>query len=320
MKINISKGIFMLTMIMSIIITLSSNNIMMTWISMEINMISFMPMMTKSKKSTDQPMKYFIVQSLSSSMMLMSVMMNSILEVTPGSSIILLTSMLMKMGMMPFHLWLPSTMNSLSWENCFILSTIQKIPPTTIMSQMMDLKQMIFPMILSSMMGSITALNQLSMKKIMAYSSISNSTWMIMSMYLSIKMFTIMFSSYFLITFMLMNKMNVNNMLYMNQMKSMNNLKKMSMSITILSMSGMPPLLGFLPKWMILQSMVKLSITLSITMIVSAAISTMVYIKMISPMMMSAMTTKKTKKEKKYKEYDIMINITSIPMMMVLKS
>nr|YP_011014849.1 NADH dehydrogenase subunit 2 [Gergithus yunnanensis]WQB38530.1 NADH dehydrogenase subunit 2 [Gergithus yunnanensis] len=319
MKINASKNLFMLIMMLSTIMTMSSNNMLMTWIALEINMISIMPILTKSKKSTDQPMKYFIIQSTSSSLMLMSIMLNSITEESPTSSIILMTSMLMKMGMMPFHLWFPPLMNKMTWENCLILSTIQKIPPTIIMTQMMNIKTMLIPMAISSFMGPISALKQLSMKKIMAYSSISNSTWLISSLYLSKQMFLMFFLTYSTLTMMMMSKMNKNNILYMNQVTTMSYMKKLSLSITMLSMSGMPPLLGFLPKWMILQNLIKFSTILPMMMILSSILATFIYIKMTNPMMTNLTMMKKTKKEKKSKNYETIINLLGIPMMMTLK-
>nr|YP_011014823.1 NADH dehydrogenase subunit 2 [Gergithus frontilongus]WQB38504.1 NADH dehydrogenase subunit 2 [Gergithus frontilongus] len=319
MKINLSKMMFITMTMISSIMTMSSNNVMMTWMTMEINMISFMPLMTKSKKMKDQPMKYFIIQSIASSLMLMSMMVNSILESSPSSSTTLLASMLMKMGMIPFHLWMPSTMQKLSWNKCFILSTIQKIPPTIIMTQMMKTNLLIMPMMLSSVLGPMTALKQLSLKKIMAYSSIANSTWIILSMKMSKQMFMIFFLTYSTITMMLMKNMKTNKFNFTNQLNLYKNSKKLSMSMNMMSMSGMPPLLGFFPKWMILQNLINSSMIMSTTMIISSTISTMVYIKMMSTMMMNMSTTKKTKKEKTKKELDLMINLIGIPMMLTTK-
>nr|YP_011014836.1 NADH dehydrogenase subunit 2 [Epyhemisphaerius bistriatus]WQB38517.1 NADH dehydrogenase subunit 2 [Epyhemisphaerius bistriatus] len=320
MKINLSKLMFLLLTVNSTIMIVSSNNIMMTWVSMEINMISFLPILTKSKKSIDQPMKYFIVQSVSSSLMLMSMLKSSVLEETPNSSMILTASMLMKMGMMPFHLWLPPLMQKNSWENCLIMSTIQSIPPTTVMAQMTDLKLMILPMMLSSIVGPISALKQFSMKKIMAYSSIANSTWMISAMFISKYMFLMFFSVYSTLTILLMKKLKNNNIMYLNQISTMSNIKKVNLSTMMLSLSGIPPLLGFFPKWVILKTMIKFSTIIPMTMLMSSAISTFIYIKMTSPMMMSMSMIKKTKKETLKKNMTLMINLIGIPVVMTLSS
>nr|QJQ26919.1 NADH dehydrogenase subunit 2 [Hemisphaerius rufovarius] len=319
MKINSSKKLFLSTMIMSTIMMISSNNMLMMWVSMEINMIAFLPMMTKSKKLKDQPMKYFIVQSVSSSIMLMSIMINSTMETAPGFSIMLMTSMLMKTGMMPFHLWLPNIMEKLSWENCMIISTIQKIPPTIIITQLISLKMMLMSMMLSSVMAPITALKQLSTKKIMAYSSISNSSWMILSMYNSKQLFWLFMLIYSMLTMSIMNKMKMNNIMYTNQMSSMNKMTKLSMTISILSLSGIPPLLGFLPKWIILQNSIEMTMILTITLVISSTISSFIYMKMSSTMMMMKSATKKNKKEKNMKNYDLILNTMGIPMMMSMK-
>nr|YP_010990565.1 NADH dehydrogenase subunit 2 [Kodaianella bicinctifrons]WOW98879.1 NADH dehydrogenase subunit 2 [Kodaianella bicinctifrons] len=320
MKTNLTKMTMMSIMITTIIMVTSSNNILFSWMSMEINLISFLPILTESKKMTDQPMKYFIVQSLSSSTMLMSILMNSIIESPLNESIILMTSMLMKMGMMPFHLWMPNLMQSMTWMNCFIMSTMQKISPTILISQTMNFHIMMYPMILSLIASPISTINQLSTKKIMAYSSISNSPWMIMSMMISKTKFIMFMIIYSMITVMIMKSMKKMNFMFINQSLNKSNKKKLSMIINILSMSGMPPMLGFVPKWIILQSMINISIMMVSSMIISSILSMFIYMKMISTMMMTASTTKKTKKEIAEKENNMTINLLTLPLMVLFKS
>nr|YP_011014810.1 NADH dehydrogenase subunit 2 [Gergithoides gibbosus]WQB38491.1 NADH dehydrogenase subunit 2 [Gergithoides gibbosus] len=320
MKINMSKTLFLMVMMITVMMMMSSNNIMILWMSMEINMISFLPILTKSKKSMDQPMKYFIIQSVSSSIMLMSTMLNTMTELPLDSSLVLMTSMLMKMGMMPFHLWLPSTMQKITWENCMILSTIQKIPPVLILNQIIKFKMMILPMVLSSILGSIAAINQVSFKKIMAYSSISNSTWMISSIFFSKQMFLVFMMVYSMLTITIMKKMKTENIMYMNQMNTMKKDSKLNFTINMMSLSGIPPLLGFLPKWFILQNMIQFSSFMSIVMILSSCISTFIYMKIASMMMIEMTITKKMKKEKSMYNISMMMNLTGIPMMIMLKS
>nr|YP_010274405.1 NADH dehydrogenase subunit 2 [Pochazia guttifera]UJT96849.1 NADH dehydrogenase subunit 2 [Pochazia guttifera] len=320
MKINLTKMMMLLTMFLSIMTALSTSSMLMIWTMMEINLMSFLPIMTKSKSMKDQPMKYFIVQSLASSIMLMSMLMNSMTETPLGSSIMLMSSLLMKMGLLPFHMWVPMIMKPMTWENCFILMTMQKIVPTIIMSQMVGLKLMLMPMCLTMVMAPIMAIKQMSMKTIMAYSSISNSPWMIMSLMNSKSQFVTFFSIYTVINMMIIKKMKIMNFMFLNQVKTQSNPNKMSIIVNILSMSGMPPMIGFFPKWMILQSTMNFSLVIAMSMVTSSILSTFIYMKMISPILMITSMSKKTTMKKKWTENDLVVNTTGTILCLMMKS
>nr|YP_010990617.1 NADH dehydrogenase subunit 2 [Diostrombus politus]WOW99035.1 NADH dehydrogenase subunit 2 [Diostrombus politus] len=319
MKMNSSKMLFMFMMTISMLMTISSNNILFSWMSMEINLISFIPMLTESKKLKDETMKYLIIQSTSSSLMLMSILMNSILETPLEMSIMMLMSMLMKMGMMPTHLWMPSLMQKISWNKCLIMSTIQKIIPTTIMCQTINFEMMLIPMIISLILSPISGMKQLSTKKMMAYSSISNSPWMISSMLMSKQQFMYFMLIYSTINWMLMSTFNKLNMMYMNQLKKMNKLQKINLISKILSISGMPPMLGFFPKWMIIQTMIIKSMIVSISMILSSMMSMFMYMKMTSTTILNMSTKKKNLISMKSNIMFSIINMMGIPLSMILK-
>nr|ACI95012.1 NADH dehydrogenase subunit 2 [Sivaloka damnosus] len=320
MKMNLTKMMMITTMMLSTLMTVSSNSLLISWMSLEINTMTFIPLMTKSKKMSDQTMKYFIIQSISSSLMFMSIMMNSMIETPLEESMLFMVSMLMKMGIMPFHLWMPSLMKAMSWMNCMIMTTMQKISPTIMITQVMSIKMILPFMILSLIMGPMSNLNQTSTKKIMAFSSISNSSWMIMSNYISkfqFSMFVFIYSTLNILTMNILKKMNST---FINQMMTKSNFYKLNLSTNLFSMSGMPPFLGFIPKWIILQSSIQVSMTMLISMILSSMISTYIYLSMMKPMMMNMISSLKNKKEKKKNFLDISINLVGTPMMIVLKT
>nr|QRI61349.1 NADH dehydrogenase subunit 2 [Pochazia shantungensis] len=320
MKINVTKMMMLFTMFLSALTAMSTSSMLMIWTMMEINLMSFLPIMTKSKSMKDQPMKFFIIQSLASSMMLMSMLINSMTETPLSSSIMLMSGLLMKMGLLPFHMWVPMIMKPMTWENCFILMTMQKIIPTIFMAQMMSLKMLMTPMCLTMIMAPIMAIKQLSLKTIMAYSSISNSPWMINSLINSKSQFVTFFSVYTIINFMITKKLKNMNFMFLNQVKTQSKNKKISIIVNILSMSGMPPMLGFFPKWMILQSTMSFSIAMASSMILSSITSTFIYMKMISPMLTMNTMTEKKNKEKNELENDIVVNTAGIIMLLIMKS
>nr|AZZ89097.1 NADH dehydrogenase subunit 2 [Paracatonidia sp. SX-2018] len=320
MKLNSSKMMFLMMMITSTIMMMASNNMILSWMSMEINLISFMPLMTKSKKLNDQTMKYFIIQSLASSTMLMSILMNSTFEAPIEMSIMLMTSMLMKIGLMPFHMWMPNLMQSLEWNTCMLMMTWQKISPVIFTSQMINLYSLTIPMYMSLLLAPMVGMKQTAYSKILAYSSIANSPWMILSSKISKTNFYYFMMIYSMMNIVLMLTLKKNNMIFMNQMNPMSKFTKMMFMIMMLSISGMPPMMGFMPKWMILQSYIDKMLVMSMMMISSSMISTFIYIKMMYPMMMTSSTKKFINSIKEMKLMNFMLmNVMTLPMMLILK-
>nr|WOW99009.1 NADH dehydrogenase subunit 2 [Dictyopharidae sp. 1 WQW-2023a] len=320
MKLNSSNLTFSSMLILTTITVISSNNILMMWMAMEMNLISFMPILTKSKKMKDFSMKYLIIQSTSSSLLLMSILINLIIECPINESVILMISMLMKLGMMPFHLWMPTLMSSSSWNTCMLMMTIQKLIPVSITLQTTQVSMMMTPMILSMIMAPMVMMNQASTKKIMAYSSISNTPLMLMSMMSSKFQFLMFMSTYSMITLSVTNMMKKMNLMYINQMNNQKKWTKIMTTVNMLSMSGMPPMMGFFTKWIAIQLSMQMSITLTISIILSSILTTYTYLNMIIPTMSVLPTNKLTKKSMKKEEFLTMINTIGLPLMMILKS
>nr|QPN51647.1 NADH dehydrogenase subunit 2 [Lycorma delicatula]QPN51660.1 NADH dehydrogenase subunit 2 [Lycorma delicatula]QPN51751.1 NADH dehydrogenase subunit 2 [Lycorma delicatula] len=319
MKMNLSKMMFIMTMTMSIMMTMSSNSMMFSWMSMEINLISFLPLLKKSNKMNEQSMKYLIIQSMSSSIMMTSMIINAIINCPINESILMMMSILMKMGMIPFHLWVPSIMQMMSWEMCMMMMTMQKMIPTIIATQMTSIKLMMMSMIMSMIMAPISGMKQTSLKKLMAYSSISNSPVMIFSLMISKQQFIFLLIMYTTINLTLMNTFKKNNINFLNQINNQTNLTKMSLMISSLSMSGMPPTLGFLMKWMIMKSTICMTPMIPLIMLISSILSTFMYLNMMIPTMTKSNKLKMKKLMKKESIIPIILNLMGIPMMMIFK-
>nr|WOW99152.1 NADH dehydrogenase subunit 2 [Tropiduchidae sp. 2 WQW-2023a] len=319
MKLNLTNMMMMLMITLTTLSILASNSILSSWMMMEINLISFMPMMTKSKNMKDQTMKYFIIQNVSSSIMILSIMFNSTMNTPINTSIMLMTSMMMKMGMVPFHLWMPMIMQSMTWKTCMMFTTWQKLAPTMLTSQILSMKTIMIPMCLSMLIPPISAMNQSSTKKILAYSSISNSPWMVSAALMSKKEFLLFFSSYSILNILTMKILMNNNLMFLNQIKTNDKKTKTEILINFISMSGIPPFTGFLPKWLIMNFFIEKSmIILPTCMILSSIVSSFVYLNMISPIMLSSSKMKKSQKKKNFMNLSTIFNLWGIPTMIFM--
>nr|WHN64459.1 NADH dehydrogenase subunit 2 [Brachytarsina amboinensis] len=253
---NSYKIMFTMMMMISTIISISSNSWLVAWMGLEINLLSFIPLMSDNKlMSTEASMKYFLTQALTSSTILFTIMLMFIYN-NYFLNMMMISSLMMKLGSAPFHYWFIDVMENISWNNNLILMTWQKLAPLILISYMMN-KIIIIYIILSLMISTIKGINQTSIRKLMAYSSVNNLSWMLSSMN-NHKLMMIYFLIYSLMSFSLIMIFNMLKISHMNQLFMMMNNKSMKIFIMLntISMAGMPPFLGFIPKWLVIQELI----------------------------------------------------------------
>nr|QFP99290.1 NADH dehydrogenase subunit 2 [Myrmoplasta mira] len=286
---NVKKILIFSILILSTLITMSSNNWLSMWMGLEMNLMSFIPLikMNKNKKTAQSMMIYFLTQSIGSIIMLFAILMNSfinynIMEMIPQS--LLTISLMIKMAGAPFHFWLPEMMTNMSWMNCFILMTWQKLAPLTILSNIINNNILIF-ILSSAMVGAIGGLNLTSLRKIMAYSSINHLSWMMMMMVMEKTWYNYMLM-YMIIMAMLAIMLKEKNIYFTNQLilHKMSTMEKITISSLMMSMGGMPPFFGFIPKWLTIQNMTNSNMwMLMLFMILLSLITLFYYIRMMYP-------------------------------------
>nr|YP_009485351.1 NADH dehydrogenase subunit 2 [Theretra japonica]AVR43436.1 NADH dehydrogenase subunit 2 [Theretra japonica] len=287
---NSNKMFFLFILFFSTMISISSNSWFGCWIGLEINLLSFIPLISKSNNllTSEASLKYFLTQSIASMNFLFSILLKMILmknfEMNNFISIMINSSLLMKMGSTPFHFWFPNISEGLSWFNNFILMTWQKITPLILMSYYLNFNFLYFIIIMNVMVGAIGGLNQTSLRKLMAFSSINNLGWMIFTLLISENLWMFYFLTYsILISIMFFLFYNLN-MFFINQLfiNNMNFMIKMNLLINFMSLSGLPPFLGFLPKWIVINFlMMNKFYLLTFIMIMSSLITTYFYIRII---------------------------------------
>nr|QEL51244.1 NADH dehydrogenase subunit 2 [Carabus arvensis] len=290
---NLYKMIFLMTLMMGTMISVSSYTWLGTWMGLEINLLSFIPLLKKENDSysTESSIKYFLVQALASTMflfsvmliMLMSNMISDLMNISQFMTMMINSALLLKMGAAPFHFWFPEIIEGMNWINSLILMTWQKIAPMVLLSYTLkSFNYIIFIIMMSTMIGSIGGLNQTSMRKIMAYSSINHLGWMISSFLNNEMIWMIYFSIYSFISMTFVLMMHMFNIYYLKQMYSFMNknlLVKFIMLMNMLSLGGLPPFLGFLPKWMIIQYLSNNFMYLTFFMIMMTLITLFFYLR-----------------------------------------
>nr|AJG04335.1 NADH dehydrogenase subunit 2 [Nephelomyias ochraceiventris]AJG04336.1 NADH dehydrogenase subunit 2 [Nephelomyias ochraceiventris]AJG04337.1 NADH dehydrogenase subunit 2 [Nephelomyias ochraceiventris]AJG04338.1 NADH dehydrogenase subunit 2 [Nephelomyias ochraceiventris]AJG04340.1 NADH dehydrogenase subunit 2 [Nephelomyias ochraceiventris] len=278
-----AKLIFSTSLILGTTITISSNHWVMAWTGLEINTLAILPLISKSHhpRAIEASTKYFLVQATASTLLLFSSMSNAwftgqwdITQLThPMSCMLLTVAISMKLGLVPFHFWFPEVLQGSSLMTSLLLATVMKFPPTILLllaSPSLNPTLLIAMAISSATLGGWMGLNQTQVRKILAFSSISHLGWMVIVLIYNPKLTLITFYLYSLTTaaifFALASTNTLNLSTLMTTWSKIPTLTA-TLMLTLLSLAGLPPLTGFMPKWLIIQELIKQELTTTATII-----------------------------------------------------
>nr|ACA80264.1 NADH dehydrogenase subunt 2 [Northiella haematogaster] len=279
----LTKLISYTSLILGTTITITSNHWTMAWTGLEINTLAIIPLISKSHhpRAIEATTKYFLTQAAASTLLLFSSMTNAwftgqwdISQLTyPPSCLLLTTAIAIKLGLAPFHFWFPEVLQGSSLTTALLLSTLMKLPPTTILlltSHSLNPTLLTTMSILSIALGGWMGLNQTQTRKILAFSSISHLGWMTMIIIYNPKLTLLTFYMYTLMTtsiFLILNTTNTLKLSTLLTSWTKTPTLNATLMMTLLSLAGLPPLTGFLPKWLIIQELTKQEMTTTATAI-----------------------------------------------------
>jgi len=287
---------------------ISRSNWIIVWISLEVNLIRFIPIILtiKTSQETEAAISYFLAQALGSALILYSGLALNSLSFHSIFFYILTTALLIKLGAAPCHFWFPKVINLLSWTNCLILSTWQKIAPLILLAYLLPIpfnKLITCRAALSALIGGLLGLNQTHVRSIIAYSSITHIGWIIGALRINNALSCIIyFSFYCLITapiFLLFKSLNITSS---NQFSTLfsNFFVLLSLTILFLSLAGIPPLTGFLPKWLIILLLSDSRPWLLLSLIVGSFINLFFYLNLSLNILISPISASKFSHKLKY--------------------
>nr|YP_009343071.1 NADH dehydrogenase subunit 2 [Pacifastacus leniusculus]APS87298.1 NADH dehydrogenase subunit 2 [Pacifastacus leniusculus] len=254
--------LFFFTLVLGLGLCISSNSWFGAWVGLELNLMSFIPLISSSNNlySSESSLKYFLIQALASIMIIFSIsftlmMVNFILFFS--------LSLLLKLGAAPFHFWFPQVMEGLNWLQVMILLTIQKIGPMILLSYLMydkySITMVFISSVLSAFIGAVGGMNQTFLRKIMAFSSINHMSWMFFAMIVSEICWLIYFLIYCILSIMVVMSFYLHQAYHFSHLinSGVPTISKMFSMMSLLSLGGLPPFLGFIPKWIVIQEMIK---------------------------------------------------------------
>nr|BBA85483.1 NADH dehydrogenase subunit 2 [Notacanthus chemnitzii] len=317
-------SILMFSMGLGTMLTFASSHWFMAWMGLEINTLAIIPLMAKSHhpRATEATTKYFIIQAVAAALILFASATNAwitgewdIKQLThPLAANTVMLALALKLGLAPLHLWMPEVLQGMTLNTGLIIATWQKLAPMALVYQIAPTVSPTLLMALgitSALVGGWGGIDQTQLRKLLAYSSITHMGWMIIVLKFMPDLMLLNLVIYILMTstvFMALKEISATkiNTLALAWPKAPTLTALLMLSI--LSLAGLPPLTGFMPKWLILQELTKQELPLVATlMAMTALLSLFFYTRMcytmtltISPGTNNNYTTWRLYKMRKY--------------------
>ena len=212
-----------------------------------------------------------------------------------------------KLGAVPFHMWVPDVYEGAPTSVTLFLSTVPKVAAVAMLVRILvdglgamhaywaDLFMVLA--VLSIALGSVVALMQTNIKRLLAYSTISHVGFIMLGFVTGV------ISGYgaavfYVLVYILMSLAAFGIVILLNkkgfeadQISDFKGLSKYSpwfalmMLVVMLSMAGIPPFIGFYAKFFILQQVISAGfVTLAVVAVVFAVISAYYYLQIIKSM------------------------------------
>nr|WNH23904.1 NADH dehydrogenase subunit 2 [Thalassoma bifasciatum] len=251
-------------------ITFASSHWLLAWMGLEMNTLAIIPLMAQPHhpRAVEATTKYFLTQAAAAAMLLFASTTNAwltgqwdILQMAHPVPLAMVTlALALKIGLAPVHSWLPEVLQGLTLTTGLILSTWQKLAPFALLLQLhpSDSTLLVMLGIASTLVGGWGGLNQTQLRKILAYSSIAHLGWMMLVLQFMPSLTLLALLTYFIMTFSTFIAFKLNNSTTVNMLAISWTKAPVLTSLTpliLLSLGGLPPLTGFLPKWLILQEL-----------------------------------------------------------------
>ena len=218
--------------------------------------MAFLPVISsEAGVAFENTMKYFIIQRCASIIFLFGV----ILCLFISNSFIFLKriALFFKLGAAPFHGWFISILKRCSIWVLFLLSTVQKILPLSIIVNIIVLPRLlIFITFFTILVIFFRVPGRVTLNKVLALSSIANLIWLLFRVQISTKLILIFILIYSVLLIGIIFSTDIRSNSSFYQIERLDNFSKIMFIFIFISLGSLPPLLGFLSKLLVLKRLI----------------------------------------------------------------
>ncbi len=275
-------------------------------------------------KSTEAGLKYFVLGALSSGMLLYgaslvygfagTTLFTGIIEAASQGEhmpmgllfglIFLISGLAFKVSAAPFHMWTPDVYEGSPTPVTAFFATAPKVAAMALFARVVhdafgdsvvEWQQIVaFLAVISMFLGSIAAIGQRDIKRLMAYSSIAHMGFALMGLasgtvvgvqamliYMTIYV-TMNIGAFAFIVTMEKDGQPITDIRAMSMLSTREPLKAMALLVIMFSLAGVPPLLGFFGKFYVLTAAVDAGLAwLAVAGVIASVIGAFYYIRIV---------------------------------------
>nr|AXK16151.1 NADH dehydrogenase subunit 2 [Cyrtodactylus shwetaungorum]AXK16153.1 NADH dehydrogenase subunit 2 [Cyrtodactylus shwetaungorum]AXK16155.1 NADH dehydrogenase subunit 2 [Cyrtodactylus shwetaungorum]AXK16156.1 NADH dehydrogenase subunit 2 [Cyrtodactylus shwetaungorum]AXK16157.1 NADH dehydrogenase subunit 2 [Cyrtodactylus shwetaungorum] len=274
----------------STIITMTSNHWLLAWLGLELNTLSILPMIMKPHhpRAAEATTKYFLIQAMAATMILLASITNAwqtgqwtISHTSPTATLLVTTAIMLKLGIAPVHLWYPQVLQGVTMNTALVISTWQKIAPLTLLymtHHALNPHVLLLLGLTSAVLAGWAGLNQTQTRTIMAFSSIAHMGWLITALVLNPSLATLTLATYIITT--------IATFIPLAMTKTITDIGTTwplapttitTTMVMLMSLGGLPPLTGFMPKWLVLKELTATGLTTLATLILMASLPSLFF-------------------------------------------
>ena len=285
--------------LLGVMLLISANSLLMIYLGLELTSLSTYALVAfnrESKRGSEAAMKYFVLGSMASGMLLYGMSMiygatGSLdlqqISVAIGSQggdnmmlvfglVFLVVGLAFKLGLVPFHMWLPDVYEGAPVAVTLFISAVPKMAGFAMAYRLLytglgdlhgDWQQMLSILaVLSIVLGNLAAIAQSNIKRMLAYSTISHMGFVLMgllpgtadglgaSMYYVI-VYSLMSAGAFGMVIMLSARgVEAERLDDFKGLNQRNSWYAAIMAMVMFSMAGVPVFVGFFAKWLVIKS------------------------------------------------------------------
>lgn len=316
--------------LLGIMLLVSANSLVMVYLGLELTSLATYALVAydrDSGKGSEAAMKYFVLGSMASGMLLYGMSMiygaTGSLDLATISAAanaagrddlmlvfglaFLVVGLAFKLGVVPFHMWIPDVYEGAPVGVTLFIAAVPKMAAFAMAFRLLqtglgglhgDWQQMLAVLaVLSIMLGNVAAIAQTNIKRMLAYSAISNMGFVLLgflpgtregfaaAMYYMI-VYSLMAAAAFGMVILLSSRgVEAERLDDFKGLNQRNNWYAAVMAMVMFSMAGVPVFVGFFAKWLVIQAALNAGLlALAVIAVVFSVIGSFYYLRVVKLM------------------------------------